>query len=78
MLIRHVAEAATRRLLLESGDVDMAKNLSPDQVAAIEAGMDRFAVLVYRGQHLTDEEQLAFTLHFGEIEGKGRGRGSGR
>ena len=51
--------------------------LSPDQVAAIEAGMDRFGVLVYRGQHLTDEEQLAFTLHFGEIEGKGRGRGSG-
>ena len=51
--------------------------LSPDQVAAIEAGMDRFGVLVYRGQHLSDEEQLAFTLHFGEIEGKGRGRGSG-
>ncbi len=51
--------------------------LSADQVAAIEAGMDRFAVLVYRGQHLTDEEQLAFTLHFGEIEGKGRGRSSG-
>ena len=51
--------------------------LSPDQVAVIEAGMDRFAVLVYRGQHLSDEEQLAFTRHFGQIEGKGRGRGSG-
>jgi peptide/nickel transport system substrate-binding protein len=35
VLIRHVAEAATQRLLLESGDVDMAKNLSPDQVAGL-------------------------------------------
>ena len=51
--------------------------LTPDQVAAIEAGMDRFGTLVYRGQHLSSEEQMAFTLHFGEIEGKGRGRSSG-
>ncbi|HMO71170.1 MAG TPA: ABC transporter substrate-binding protein [Paracoccaceae bacterium] len=36
ILIRHVAEAATQRLLLESGDVDMAKNLTPDQVAGLE------------------------------------------
>jgi peptide/nickel transport system substrate-binding protein len=36
VLIRHVAEAATQRLLLESGDVDMAKNLTPDQVAGLE------------------------------------------
>lgn len=35
VMIRHVAEAATQRLLLESGDVDMAKNLSPDQVAGL-------------------------------------------
>jgi peptide/nickel transport system substrate-binding protein len=35
VLIRHVAEAATQRLLLESGDVDMAKNLTPDQVAGL-------------------------------------------
>ncbi len=36
ILIRHVAEAATQRLLLESGDVDMAKNLTPDQVTGLE------------------------------------------
>lgn len=35
VLIRHVPEAATQRLLLESGDIDMAKNLSPDQVAGL-------------------------------------------
>jgi peptide/nickel transport system substrate-binding protein len=35
VIIRHVAEAATQQLLLESGDVDMAKNLTPDQIAGI-------------------------------------------
>ncbi|MCP8884357.1 ABC transporter substrate-binding protein [Devosia sp. XJ19-1] len=35
VLIRHVAEAATQQLLLTSGDVDMAKNLTPDQIASL-------------------------------------------
>jgi alpha-ketoglutarate-dependent 2,4-dichlorophenoxyacetate dioxygenase len=52
----------------EVGGIDCAKPLSPDEVAAIEAGMDRFAVLVFRDQELTDEQQLAFTRQFGELE----------
>jgi alpha-ketoglutarate-dependent 2,4-dichlorophenoxyacetate dioxygenase len=43
--------------------------LSPDEVAAIEAGMDECAVLVFRDQILTDQQQLDFTHHFGELEG---------
>ncbi|PRD51562.1 ABC transporter substrate-binding protein [Phyllobacterium myrsinacearum] len=35
VIIRHVAEAATQQLLLESGDVDIAKNLTPDQIASL-------------------------------------------
>jgi peptide/nickel transport system substrate-binding protein len=35
VLIRHVAEAATQQLLLNSGDVDIAKNLTSDQVAGL-------------------------------------------
>lgn len=46
VLIRHVPEAATQRLLLEQGDVDMAKNLSPDQVAGL-AGNDAIKVETY-------------------------------
>ena len=30
--------------------------------------MDTYAVLVFRGQNLTDEQQLAFTLNFGVLE----------
>jgi len=46
VIIRHVAEAATQQLLLESGDVDMAKNLTPDQVAGLE-GKDNVRIETY-------------------------------
>lgn len=35
VIIRHVAESATQQLLLEQGDVDIAKNLTPDQIASL-------------------------------------------
>jgi alpha-ketoglutarate-dependent 2,4-dichlorophenoxyacetate dioxygenase len=49
--------------------VDLRKPLSAAEVAAIEAGMDRYAVLVFHGQNITDDQQIAFTKNFGEIEG---------
>jgi alpha-ketoglutarate-dependent 2,4-dichlorophenoxyacetate dioxygenase len=52
----------------EVAGVRCSNPLSADEVAAIEAGMDRYAVLVFRDQLLTDEAQLAFTRHFGELE----------
>jgi len=52
----------------EVAGVDCRKPLSPENVAAIEAGMDEYAVLVFRDQNITDEEQIAFTRHFGELE----------
>jgi alpha-ketoglutarate-dependent 2,4-dichlorophenoxyacetate dioxygenase len=48
--------------------VDIRQPLSPDDVAALEAGMDRYAVLVYPEQRINDEEQMAFTRYFGTIE----------
>ena len=48
--------------------VDMTKPLSQDQVAAVHAGMDTYAVLVFHDQHIDDEQQLAFTRSLGEIE----------
>src|SRR5215831_17790496 len=52
----------------EVAGVDCRKPLSPENVAAIEAGMNEYAVLVFRDQNITDEEQIAFTRHFGELE----------
>jgi len=48
--------------------IDITKPLSPEQVDAIHAGMDRYAVLVFHDQPINDEQQLAFTRSLGEIE----------
>lgn len=61
----------------EVSGVDCRKPLDAETVAAIEAGMDRYAVLVFHDQHFQDDEQVAFTLQFGEIEKKGHGSGLG-
>jgi alpha-ketoglutarate-dependent 2,4-dichlorophenoxyacetate dioxygenase len=45
--------------------VDLAQPLSREEVAAIEAGMDRHAVLVFHDQKITDEQQMAFSRNFG-------------
>ena len=48
--------------------IDMRRPLTPDEVAAIHAGMDRYAVLVFHDQKIDDAQQLAFTRSLGEIE----------
>ncbi len=35
IVFAHVAEGATQRLMIESGDADIARNLGPDQIAAV-------------------------------------------
>jgi peptide/nickel transport system substrate-binding protein len=40
VILRHVAEPSSQRLLLEKGDIDMARNLTPDQVKGIEGNTD--------------------------------------
>jgi alpha-ketoglutarate-dependent 2,4-dichlorophenoxyacetate dioxygenase len=52
----------------EVAGVDCRRPFTAEEVAAIEAGMDEYAVLVFRDQELTDAEQIAFTRHFGELE----------
>ena len=40
VIVRHVGEPSAQRLLLEKGDVDMARNLTPDQIKGIEGNAD--------------------------------------
>lgn len=42
-IVRHVAEPSAQRLLLEKGDVDLARNLTPDQVKGL-AGNDAVTI----------------------------------
>jgi alpha-ketoglutarate-dependent 2,4-dichlorophenoxyacetate dioxygenase len=48
--------------------LDLRAALPPEDVAAIHAGMDAHAVLVFHDQYLTDEQHLAFSLSLGELE----------
>jgi alpha-ketoglutarate-dependent 2,4-dichlorophenoxyacetate dioxygenase len=48
--------------------IDLSKPLSREEIDAVHAGMDRYAVLVFHDQKITDEQQLAFTLSLGDIE----------
>jgi alpha-ketoglutarate-dependent 2,4-dichlorophenoxyacetate dioxygenase len=59
-LTRHVGARMT--------GVDARKPLTAAEVAAIEAGMDRHAVLVLPGQDIDDDQQLAFTANFGPLQ----------
>jgi peptide/nickel transport system substrate-binding protein len=40
VIMRHVPEPGVQRLLLEKGDVDIARNLGPDQLAGLEGDPD--------------------------------------
>ena len=52
----------------EVSGVDLTRSLNQEEVAAIEAGMDEYAVLVFHNQNITDEQQLDFTRNFGTLE----------
>jgi len=40
VIVRHIQESATQRLLLEKGDIDMARNLNPSDIAGIAGNSD--------------------------------------
>ena len=52
----------------EVSGLDLRKPLTRDEAVEVEAGMDKYAVLVFHDQDITDEQQMAFALNFGERE----------
>lgn len=48
--------------------IDLARPLSEARFAEIEQAVDRFSVVLMRGQSIDDEIQLAFSRRFGELE----------
>ncbi len=49
VLIRHVKEAASQQLLLEKGDIDIARNLEADQLASIAGNGDVKTLVAEKG-----------------------------
>jgi alpha-ketoglutarate-dependent 2,4-dichlorophenoxyacetate dioxygenase len=52
----------------EVSGIDLRKPLTREQAREVEAAIDKYAVLVFHDQDITDEQQLAFALNFGERE----------
>jgi len=52
----------------EIGGIDLSGTISDQTVAAIGAAIDRYAVLVFRDQRLTDAQLRDFAAQFGPLE----------
>ncbi len=52
----------------EVSGLDITRPLARDEVAALETGMDRYAILVFPDQRITDEQQMVFSRNFGPLE----------
>jgi alpha-ketoglutarate-dependent 2,4-dichlorophenoxyacetate dioxygenase len=52
----------------EVGGIDLREPLSSAQAEEIHAAMDRYAVLVFHDQPLTNEQHLAYTSALGSLE----------
>src|SRR5215469_3535967 len=52
----------------EVGGVDLRQPLEQSDIAAIHAGMNRHAVLIFHEQSLTPEQQRTMTMQFGQLE----------
>ena len=52
----------------EVSGANLTRPLSAEDAAALEAGMNQYAVLVYHDQAVTDEQQKIFSLNFGALE----------
>lgn len=52
----------------EVGGLDLSCPISPQIMEVLWAASDTHAVLIFRGQHLTDEQQIAFAENWGRPE----------
>ena len=52
----------------EVSGLDLRQPLTSDEAREIESAMDKYAVLVFHGQPVTDDQQIDFSRNFGAIE----------
>ncbi len=52
VILRHVPEAASQRMLLEKGDIDIARNLPGDAITALESNADVVILRAPTGRNL--------------------------
>ena len=68
LTIEPISEAIGARVT----DIDLREDMSEDTVRAVHQAWMEYQVLVFPGQELSEEAQVRFTEHFGEIGGRNR------
>jgi alpha-ketoglutarate-dependent 2,4-dichlorophenoxyacetate dioxygenase len=61
-------EPVTDGFTAVASGIDLRAPIDAGIAAEIEAAMDRFAVLIWRGQPLDDDQHMAFTKWFGPLD----------
>lgn len=57
----------TPDFVAEIAGLDLAQPLKPADRDAIEAAINRYAIVAFHDRKLTDEQQIDFARHFGPI-----------
>lgn len=63
-----VLKPITPSFAAEASGVELRKPLDATTVRALDEAMDKYAVLVFRNQPLTEAEQVALARHFGPLD----------
>ncbi|MCZ6644618.1 MAG: TauD/TfdA family dioxygenase [SAR324 cluster bacterium] len=67
----------TENFVAEIGDVDLSGQLAPADLTAVKDAFWKYAVLIFPGQQLSQDQHLQFASQFGPLEsGTGIGRGN--
>ena len=53
-------------------DINLKEILSDSLINELDAAVNKYAVLVFKDQNITDHEQVRFTEYFGKIEASGK------
>jgi len=61
-------QPVTENFAAEIGDIDLSKPLAPADFAAVKAAFAKYAVLIFPGQALSQDQHLDFARYFGPLE----------
>ncbi|MGZ0187733.1 MAG: TauD/TfdA dioxygenase family protein [Alphaproteobacteria bacterium] len=61
-------KAMTPGFVGEVSGANLTKPLTADEAATIDQGMADYGVLIFHDQDVTDEQQVTFSLNFGDLE----------
>ena len=53
-------------------DINLKEILSDSLIKELDTAVNKYAVLVFKNQNITDDEQVRFTEYFGKIEASGK------